>query len=135
LETQTAQSVKDTDLSLNTMTRNKNAGRERHVYDLNIYQLEQVNADGEYEYMGPWYIHIYDYYQQDITEVSAPIELTPQETEALIVNDSYYDELDVWYGLDGFMLEKWNVMSDRLKMIFETLPKYRDDVEGYLVYN
>jgi hypothetical protein len=105
------------------------------VYDLNIYQLEQVNADGEYEYMGPWYIHIYDYYDQDITEASAPIELTPQETEALITNDSYYDELDVWYGLDGFMLEKWNVMSDRLKMIFETLPKYRDDVEGYLVYN
>jgi hypothetical protein len=117
------------------MTRNKNASREKHVYDLNIYQLEQVNADGEYEYMGPWYIHIYDYYEQDITEVSAPIELTPQETEALIANDSYYDELDVWYGLDGFMLEKWDAMSDRLKMIFETLPKYRDDVEGYLVYN
>jgi hypothetical protein len=124
-------------LSLNTMTRNKNAGREKYIYDLNIFKRELLNGDGEYEHMGPWYIHVYEYTGRTTEEVLEPIELTAEEASALIENDPYFQdhEPDLWYGLDGFMFEKWNAISDRLKEVFETLPKYRDDVEGYLVYN
>ncbi len=117
--------------------RNKNAGREKYIYDLNIFKQEHINGDGEYEHMGPWYIHVYEYTGRTTEEVSEPIELTSEEASALIENDPYFQdhEPDLWYGLDGFMLEKWSQLSDRLKMVFETLPKYRDEVEGYLVYN
>ena len=109
--------------------RNANADRDKFIYDLNIYQLEQVDADGEYRFFGPWYIHVYEYTGQTTEEVSVPIELTPEEQEFLIDNDPYFDfEVDTWYGLDGFIFEKWEVMSDRLKFIFEMLPKYKDEV-------
>jgi hypothetical protein len=99
-------------------------------YDLNIYQAEQLDADGEYRHMGPWYIHIYEYTGQTTEEVSAPIELTQDEYNKLIANDPYFQDHDpdLWYGLEGFMKEKWDVMSDRLKTIFEGLPKFKEEV-------
>jgi hypothetical protein len=110
------------------MTRNKNKGNTEIIYDLNIYQLEQLDADGEYCHMGPWYIHVYEYDGNTTEEVTAPIELTQEEFNNLLKDDPYYDEPDVWYGLQGFALEKWDMLSDRLKMVFDCLPKYKEEV-------
>lgn len=104
-------------------------------YDLNIYQLEQeVGIDQHYslpiyDYVGPWYIHIYECEPGMHHEYADPIELTESETNNLIKNDSYFDEdPDVWYGLQGFMEAKRHLMSDRLLSIFESLPKYKEEV-------
>ena len=136
----TVRSVKVMDTLLSTLTkteskgygrwkRNANANKDKFIYDLNIYQLEQLDADGEYRFFGPWYIHVYEYTGSTTEEVTVPFELTAEEQEFLIDNDPYFDnEVDTWYGLDGFIFEKWEVMSDRLKFIFEMLPKYKDEV-------
>ena len=109
-------------------TRSKNTNKTKYIYDLNISQQEQLNSDGEYEHMGPWYIHIYEYNGNTTEEVMNPIQLTYEETSALICDDPYFlDEVDVWYGLEGFMRDKWEVMSDGLKRIFENLPKYKEE--------
>jgi hypothetical protein len=80
--------------------------------------------------MGPWYIHIYEYTGSTTEELGEPIELTAEEASVLIDNDPYFQdhEPDLWYGLDGFLFEKWGAISDRLKMVFEGLPKYKEDV-------
>jgi hypothetical protein len=108
------------------LTRNKNKDKIEIVYDLNIYQLEQLDADGEYRHMGPWYIHVYEYVDGNIEEVTAPIEVTTDEYNSLIANDPYFDEVDVWYGLEGFLKDKWDLLDDRLKMVFECLPKHKE---------
>lgn len=109
--------------------RSNTAELTKFIYDLNIFQQEQLNGDGEYEHMGPWYIHVYEYNGYTTEEVMEPIELTYEETSALICDDPYFlDEVDVWYGLEGFMLEKWDAISDRLKYVFECLPKYQEEV-------
>jgi hypothetical protein len=117
-------------LSLTTLeNRNHNKDKTRYIYDLNIFQMEQLDADGEYKHFGPWYIHIYEYTGQTVEEVTAPIELTYEETSALISDDPYFlDEVDVWYGLEGFVMEKWDALTDRLKYAFECLPKYKEEV-------
>ena len=109
-------------------TRSRNKDKTEIIYDLNIYQLEHCDADGEYRHTGPWYIHVYEYENSNIEEVTAPIELTVDEYNNLIKDDPYYDEPDVWYGLQGFVFEKWDMLSDRLKMVFECLPKYKEEV-------
>jgi hypothetical protein len=110
-------------------SRSKKKNMTPYVYDLNIFQRELLNGDGEYEHMGPWYIHIYEYVDGNIEEVMSPIELTDEETNSLINNDPYFQDHDpdLWYGLEGFMFEKWKVMSDGLKRIFENLPKYKEE--------
>ena len=123
---QTVKNARGMDLSLTTLTRNKNKDKTEIVYDLNIYQLEQLDADGEYRHMGPWYIHVYEYDNGSIEEVTAPIEVTLEEYNSLIANDPYFDEVDVWYGLEGFLKDKWDLLDDRLKMVFECLPKYKE---------
>lgn len=124
----TVQSVRGMDLSLTTQTRNKNKGRTEIVYDLNIFQRESLDADGEYRHGGPWYVHIYEYDNGNVEEISTPIQLTTDEYNKLIKDDPYFQDHDpdLWYGLEGFMMEKWDVMSDGLKVIFESLPKYKD---------
>jgi hypothetical protein len=101
-------------------------------YDLNIFQKELLNAEGEYEHMGPWYIHIYQVnsYQGASMheELGEPIELTPTETNNLITNDPYFDEPDTWYGLNGFIADKDELLSDRLRSIFYGLPTYTEEV-------
>jgi len=109
-------------------TRSRHKDKTEIIYDLNIYQLEQLDTDGEYRHMGPWYIHVYEYDGKTTEEVTAPIELTQEEFDSIIRDDPYYDEPDVWYGLQGFIFEKWDVLNDRLKMIFECLPKYKEEV-------
>jgi hypothetical protein len=102
-------------------------------YDLNIFQRELLNADDEYEYGGPWYIHIYQVnaYQGATVheEYGEPIELTPTEANNLINNDPYFDgEPDTWYGLNGFIADKDTLLSDRLRSIFYGLPTYVEEV-------
>ena len=110
--------------------RSKTADLTKYIYDLNIFKRELLNGDGEWEHMGPWYIHIYEYTGQTTEELGEPIELTAEEASNLIENDPYFQdhEPDLWYGLDGFVFEKWDAISDRLKLIFECLPKYKEEV-------
>ena len=111
------------------MSRSKTSNLTPFDYDLNIFQMEQLNAEGEYEHFGPWYIHVYICGEGTNQEMGDPIQLTEDEYINLISNDSYFDdEVDTWYGLKGFMLDKWDLMSDRLKTIFEGLPKYQEEV-------
>lgn len=110
--------------------RNKHKDLTPFVYDLNIFKRELLNADGEYEHAGPWYIHVYEYTGKTTEEVTEPIELTEEESNSLINNDPYFQdhEPDLWYGLEGFMFDKWDAMTDRLRYIFESLPKYKEEV-------
>ena len=112
------------------LTRSKSKALTPFDYDLNIFKRELLNGDGEYEHMGPWYIHIYHYTDGNTEEVTEPIELTAEEATALIENDPYFQnhEPDLWYGLEGFLFEKWDAISDRLRYIFECLPKYKEEV-------
>jgi hypothetical protein len=101
-------------------------------YDLNIFQQEYEVPDTRladpsqgtmWEYRKPWYLHVYWYDGGSSTEVSEPIELTEEESAQLIDNDPYFDnEVDVWYGFTGFVLDKQDKLSPRLKAMFETLP-------------
>jgi hypothetical protein len=108
------------DLSQDTLTE--------IVYDLNIYQLELENEDGTFEHQGPWYIHVYEYDGRTVEEVTDPIELTQDEYDSLIAPDEYFSELDVWYGLEGFVQDKIDNISQRLLGVFECLPKYKEEV-------
>lgn len=102
-------------------------------YDLNIFQREYEIDDAQFEYREPWYIHIYQVnsYQGATVheELGEPIELTPQEANNLIKTDPYFrDEVDTWYGLNGFIADKDDLLSDRLKSIFYGLPTYTEEV-------
>lgn len=99
-------------------------------YDLNIFQRELLNAEDEYEYAGPWYIHLYEVDGSGHRELGEPIELTPNETNNLILNDPYFQdhEPDLWYGLNGFLADKDALLSDRLRSIFYGLPAYKEEL-------
>lgn len=111
--------------------RNKNAGRTAIDYDLNIFIPEELDDEGE-SYYDPadWKIHVY-VYDGAHYEYSTPIDLTADEIKKLKLNsDSYFkDEVDVWYGLAGFRRDYWNRLSDRLKLYFDSLPKYEDEIQ------
>jgi hypothetical protein len=111
--------------------RNKNAGKELIDWDLNIYMPEELDAGGN-SYWDPasWRIHVYHVPETGHLEWDEPLHLTAEEIVSLGLNqDSYFrDEVDVWYGLDGFRYEYWDKMSDRLKMYFDRLPKYYEDL-------
>jgi hypothetical protein len=68
-------------------SRSKNKDKTQFIYDLNIYQLEELDADGEYRHMGPWYIHVYEYDGNTTEEVTAPIQLTQEEYDSIIRDD------------------------------------------------
>lgn len=109
-------------------------------YDLNIFQrelevgIDEVSTLPIYEHSGPWYIHIYQVnaYQGATVheELGEPIELTEAETNNLILNDPYFQdhEPDLWYGLNGFIADKDDMLSDRLRAIFYGLPTYAEEV-------
>lgn len=123
---------------LQTMYRNKNRNKTLIDWDLNIYMPEEFNPDAEYPedqyYFDPanWRIQVYHVTDMGHThmEWDEPIYLTAEEIQSLGFNrDPYFkDEVDTWYGLDGFKLEYWSKMSDRLKMYFDQLPKYYEDI-------
>ena len=109
--------------------RNKNAGKELIDYDLNIYMPEELDQSGD-SYWDPasWRIHVYMYKDGDQNEWDDPIRLTADEIVDLGLNQDGRFDADSWYGLDGFRLDYWNKMSDRLKKYFDQLPKYWEDL-------
>lgn len=111
--------------------RNKNANKTIIDWDLNIFIPEELDAGGE-SYWDPanWRIHVYHYTETGHLEWDEPLILTAEEIVSLGLNhDPYFgDEVDVWYGLAGFRLDYWSKMSDRLKMYFDGLPKYYEDI-------
>lgn len=110
--------------------RSKTKDLNKFDYDLNIFQREYQMEDGSWDYQEPWFVHIYEYERGNHEEHGVPIELTSEEANSLINNDPYFQdhEPDLWYGLEGFMFDKWDAMSDRLKYIFESLPKFKEEV-------
>ncbi len=99
-------------------------------YDLNIFQREYEIDDAQFEYREPWFIHIYEVDGAGHSELGEPIELTQSEANNLINNDPYFKdhEPDLWYGLNGFIADKEELMSQRLKDIFYGLPTYKEEV-------
>jgi hypothetical protein len=115
-----------------TMYRNKNRNKTLIDYDLNIYMPEEYDDISDEYYFDPsnWKIHVYIVNDRGHEEWDEPLHLTAEEIRHLGLNrESYFkDEQDVWYGLEGFRLDYWDRMSDRLKEYFDRLPKYVEDV-------
>lgn len=109
--------------------RNKNAGKQLIDYDLNIYMPEELDQSGTY-YHDPanWWIHVYvvDFHSHE--EWDEPFRLTAEEIVSLGLNQEGAFDADSWYGLDGFRMDYWDKMSDRLKKYFDELPKYYEDM-------
>lgn len=104
---------------------------ELYDYDLNIFRREQLaDSYDTYEYVDPWYIHIYTVDDAGHSEYSEPIELTKQEARllGLGLDDGYFNTDDCWYGLDGFLKDYQEYISPRLMSIIESLPKYKSQV-------
>lgn len=120
---------------METLTRNKNANKTKIDYDLNVFQQEFLaeNSDTgemEYDYAGPWYIHVYEYLETGgHRELQDPFALTSEEASALCLGQegTYFDYPDSWYGMDGFLSDYWDCLSDRIKQYLESFPKYRED--------
>lgn len=104
------------------MKRNRNAHKTRIDYDLNIFIPE-----GEER----WKLHVYRYKASiGHAEYLSPITLTQNEVDSVITGDDYFNEDDVWYGLRGFKIAKWDTMPDSLKAYFDALPIYEEDLRG-----
>lgn len=128
-----ATTAKGMDMSLDTLTkRNKNADKTLIDYDLNIYIPEEYDADTDDYYQDPanWRIQVYHVTGLGHAEWDNPILLSSEEIASLGFNrDPYFkDETDTWYGLEGFRMDYWSKMSDRLKKYFDSLPKYYEDI-------
>ena len=112
--------------------RNKNADKELIEWDLNIFMPEEWDEDKDDSYFDPanWKIHVYAYRDGDHNEWDAPIDLTAEEIQSIGFNrDKYFkNEVDLWYGLEGFRKDYWSKLSDRLKEYFDRLPKYWQDL-------
>jgi hypothetical protein len=112
--------------------RNPNYGKTLIDWDLNIYMPEEWDVEKDDSYYDPasWKIQVYAYRDKDHNEWDDPIELTAEEIRSIGFNrDDYFkDEVDVWYGLDGFRKDYWSKLSDRLKEYFDRLPKYWEDL-------
>lgn len=102
------------------------------IYDLNIYRLEELNAEGEYEYAGPWRVHAYRLYDTPSGgtghfAVLDPISFTDEEAEALGLGSGDFDADDSWYDLDWLLSRYKEVIPQRLLDIFSSLPEYEEE--------
>lgn len=117
---------------IETLVRNKNAGKTRIEYDVNVYVREDYNPDTKESTWNTeqWYLHLYDYNNGDHFEVSGPYLLTKGESYAM--NFVEMDDIDA--GLDGFMsldhlmFNYRDQMSDRVLEYLESFPKYKEDI-------
>jgi hypothetical protein len=91
-------------------------------WDLNIYKDPSEETDF-------WFIAPYVCQQGSSYEYGESFRLTKAEEFALKHKDDYFDEDDVWYGMDGFLRDYWDRLSDRVKFFLETLPKYTEDLD------
>lgn len=114
---------------MQTLLRNQNAGRELMDYDLNIYIPEELDEQGR-SYWDPasWHIHVYAVDGAGHYEADKSRPLSQQEIISLGLNhDEYFNDVDTWYGYDGFMKDYWSKMPDSLKLYLELFPKYKGD--------
>lgn len=91
-------------------------------WDLNIYKDPSEETDF-------WFIAPYVYEDGSSSEYGESFMLTKAEEFTLRHNDDYFDEDDVWYGMKGFLFDKWDSLSDRLRFLLESLPKYTEDLD------
>lgn len=126
-----------------TMVRNKNAGKTKIDWDLNIYSPEQwYGAESTWD-AELWQINPRIYSPYDVIDTEYSLTLLPKEAEALGLvqwakasNDATADSMDDWLdrGLDGFIslddfLRMYRALcSDRVLEFLETLPQYIEDV-------
>jgi len=101
-------------------------------YDLNIYHVEEENADGTWEYTDQWYVDIYDYTTNDygggqMEHVTGPFKISDIQRDLLQLGEEGWDD-DSWYGMWGFMLDYEGKLLPELLDILNALPKYREDV-------
>lgn len=110
------------------MMRSKNAGRELIDYDLNIFMREVEDPFGNFYYdPTSWMIHVYEVDDHGHHEVYEAHALTVEEIRALgLNNDDYFREGDVWYGMEGYLMEYWSIMPDSIKQYLESFPKYKN---------
>lgn len=113
---------------MESQLRNKNAGRTKYDYDLNIFIPEELDEDDQ-SYWDPsnWHIHVYSVEGNGHREVDEAFRLNSDDIIKLGLNrDEYFrDEVDVWYGYEGFMKDYWDKMTDRIKEYLESFPKYK----------
>ena len=91
-------------------------------WDLNIYK----DPSEETEF---WFIAPYVYDKGSSSEYGESFMLTKAESFALTHKDDYFTEDDVWYGMKGFLFDYWDHLSDRVKFLLESLPKYTEDLD------
>lgn len=91
-------------------------------WDLNIYKDPSEETDF-------WFIAPYVYEAGSSSEYGEHFMLTKAEEFTLRHNDDYFDEDDVWYGMKGFLFDKWDKLSDRVRFLLESLPKYTEDLD------
>ncbi len=105
--------------------------QELYDYDLNIFRKEEIaDSYDRYEFVDPWYLHIYTVDENGHNEHSDPIELTKQESKllGLGMENTYFDGDDCWIGLDGLVSHYGEYISPRLLSLINNLPKYKDQV-------
>jgi hypothetical protein len=102
--------------------RSKVSKRDMVDWDLNIYKDPSEETDF-------WFIAPYVCEDGSSSEYGSSFMLTMSEAYAIMSKDNYFDEDDVWYGMDGFLRDYWDRLSDRVKFFLETLPKYTEDLD------
>lgn len=102
--------------------RSKNSQKDMVDWDLNIYKDPSEETDY-------WFIAPYVCDNGSSSEYGSSFMLTKAEEFAIKHKDDYFDEDDVWYGMKGFLFDKWDSLSDRLRFILESLPKYTCDLD------
>lgn len=102
--------------------RPRSNGKEQIDWDLNIYKDPSEETDF-------WFIAPYVYDKGNSSEYGEHFMLTMSEMFLIKLKDNYFDEDDVWYGMRGFLFDYWDHLSDRLRFILESLPKYTEDLD------
>lgn len=102
-------------------------------YDLNIFQREEEFFNEEthetyYDYVGPWYIDVYEVNPPGHQHVAGPFELTDLESRMLGLGTGYFDEPDCWYGLDGFLVDYADSIHPRISALLNSFPKVKEEV-------
>ena len=136
---------------METLTRNKNKGKTRIDWDLNIYSPEQWYGPDEGSFWDPelWQINARMYNETACIDTNYLITLLPKEAEAIGLvqhaeasNADHNGILDDWLdaGLDGFIDQHTflklykDKLSPRLLEWLETLPQYIEDVPARMRY-
>lgn len=139
---------------METLTRNKNKGKTRIDWDLNVYCPEQWYGPDEGSFWDPelWNINARIYSVGTPIDTEYMLTLLPKEARAIgLVQFAeatqvpgappglvHADWLDA--GLDGF-IDIWsfqqlygNKMSNRMIEFLDTLPQYIEDVPARMRY-